>query len=107
MRRLLPVLLLAAACDPGAGPKEGGKEPASVEDARIFRARLEMRQLAAELEQHRALKGDWPGDWKEIRRAGKDPWGGEYAFETEGETALVLSAGPDGEFLTDDDLASR
>ena len=105
MRRLISLLLLVAACDPGA--KAQGREPASVEDARVFRARLEMRQLAAELEQHRALRGDWPADWKELRRAGKDPWGGEYAFETEGEAALVFSAGPDGEFDTDDDLASR
>lgn len=105
MRRLL--VLLLAACDPGGGATGQGKPIAPVEDARVFRARLEMRQLAADLEQHRALRGEWPEDWAAIRRSGKDPWGGDYAFETEGEGALVFSAGPDGEFLTDDDLASR
>jgi hypothetical protein len=107
MRRRIALLLILAACDPGTGPSARGKSVASVEDARVFRARLEMRQLAADLEQHRALRGDWPEDWAAVRRSGKDPWGGDYAFETEGESAIVFSAGPDGEFGTDDDLASR
>ena len=107
MRRLfLPVLCLAA-CDTEAGPGKRGREIAPVEDARVFRAGLEMKQLAAEIEQHRALRGGWPRDWADLRRSGKDPWGGAYAFETDGEEATVASAGPDGEFGTDDDLASR
>ncbi len=105
MRPLLLALLLLPACDVDLGRK--GKAPAAVEDAKIFRARLEMRQLAAELEQHRALRGEWPRDWTDLKRSGLDPWGGVYAFETEGEEAVARSAGPDGEFDTDDDLSSR
>jgi hypothetical protein len=105
VRLLLLALLLLPACDAGTGT--GAKEPAAVEDARIFRAQLEMKTLAAELEQYRALHGDWPADWAALRRSGKDPWGNDYGFEPEGEQVAVFSAGPDGEFDTDDDLANR
>lgn len=107
MRLLLLLPLCLAACDLADGSKSKGKSLAPVEDARVFRAGLELRQLASELEQHRALRGDWPRDWSEVKRSGLDPWGNAYAFETDGEHATVVSAGPDGEFDTDDDLASR
>jgi hypothetical protein len=103
--RPLPALLLLAACDFGTGTKPKGKAPAAVEDAQIFRAQLEMKTLAAELAQHHAMRGEWPKDWRAIRRSGKDPWGNDYAFEADGEQVSVFSAGPDGEFGTDDDLA--
>jgi hypothetical protein len=103
VRRLLPVLLLLA-CDAEIGPARKGKAPPVVEDAQIFRAQLEIRQLAAELAHHHAMRGEWPEDWRALKRSGRDPWGNEYAFETDGEEATVFSAGPDGEFGTDDDL---
>ncbi len=101
---LLALLLLPPACDVelGKGPK--GKPPPVVEDALIFRAQLEMKTLAAEVEQHHALRAEWPADWRALKRSGRDPWGNEYAFEIDGERATVFSAGPDGEFGTDDDL---
>jgi hypothetical protein len=107
MRRLLLALLLLPACDGPSGASPDAKAPPAVEDARILRAQLEIRQLAAELAQHHALRGEWPEDWRALKRSGRDPWGNEYAFETDGEVATVLSAGPDGEFETDDDLSGQ
>jgi hypothetical protein len=101
---LLALILLPAACDLGLGTQPKGKAPPVVEDAQIFRAQLEMRTLAAEVEQHHALRGEWPTDWRALKRSGMDPWGNEYALEVDGEKALVSSAGPDGDFGTDDDL---
>ena len=36
----------------------------------------------------------------------EDPWGSEYKYERKGNKILVYSAGPDGEFGTDDDIRS-
>ena len=105
MRTLVATIaLLAAGCDIGVGNQPKGKAPPVVEDAQIFRAQLEMRTLAAEVEQHHALRGEWPADWRTLKRSGMDPWGNEYVFEIDGEKASVFSAGRDGEFGTDDDL---
>lgn len=87
-------------------PKGPGKAPAVVEDAQVLRAGLEMRTLAAELAQYRAARGEWPADWRALKRGGKDPWGNDYAFEPDGDGVAVFSAGPDGEFDTDDDLST-
>ena len=35
-----------------------------------------------------------------------DPWDNEYKLETRGKRFVVISAGPDGEFGTDDDIRS-
>ncbi len=103
---LLALLLLPPACDVELTKGAKGKAPPVVEDAQIFRAQLEMKTLGAEVEQHHALRGEWPADWRALKRSGKDPWGNEYVLEIDGEKALVFSAGPDGEFGTDDDLGN-
>jgi len=110
--RALPFLLLALLLLPACGedlarPKPGskGKAPAIVEDAQVLRAALEMKTLAAELAQYHAARGEWPADWRALRRGGKDPWGNDYGFETEGDDVVVFSAGPDGELDTDDDIS--
>lgn len=36
----------------------------------------------------------------------EDPWGTEYRYEHKGKKILIVSAGPDGEFDTDDDISS-
>ncbi|HEX5138873.1 MAG TPA: hypothetical protein VFY93_18020 [Planctomycetota bacterium] len=104
---LLLALLLLPACgdDPTPRQKKGGKAPAVVEDAQVLRAALEMKTLAAEIAQYHAARGEWPADWRAIRRSGKDPWGNDYGFEPDGDAVVVYSAGPDGEFDTDDDLS--
>lgn len=106
MRGLLVALLLLPACgdDEPERPKQQGRAPEVVEDAQIVRARLEMKELKAELESHHALRGEWPEDWRALKRSGKDPWGNEYQFEIDVEEAIVYCAGPDGEFGTDDDI---
>ena len=35
-----------------------------------------------------------------------DPWGEQYKYERSGKKIVVISAGPDGEFGTDDDIRS-
>jgi hypothetical protein len=104
---LLAALLLLAACDAELNRTGKGRSAPIVEDTQVFRAQLEMRQLAAEIAQHHALRGEWPADWRTLKRSGKDPWGGDYQFEIDGEIVTVFSAGPDGEFGTDDDVGAR
>jgi len=100
MRRAWPLLLLAAC---GMQPT-----PESAEDlkgeTRIFRARLEMRTLASEIQSYHALRGEWPEDWGDLRRSGRDPWGGVYDFYAEGSRVVLVSPGPDGEPETGDDV---
>ena len=36
----------------------------------------------------------------------EDPWGNEYRMEKKGKKYVIISAGPDGEFSTDDDIRS-
>lgn len=101
---LLPLLLLLAGCDVDALVPTTGNEVAPVHDARVLRARMEIRQLTAEVEQHHALRGEWPADWRAIGRSGRDPWGGEYVLDFERDRPVVYSTGPDGEDDTDDDV---
>lgn len=35
-----------------------------------------------------------------------DPWDNEYKYEMKGKRFVIISAGPDGEFGTDDDIRS-
>lgn len=101
-RPALLALLLAAACT--GDPVEAAKDKTIVHETRFMRLQLEMKQLAQELERHRIVHGDWPADLHALRRPITDPWGTEYAFQPHGERAWIVSAGPDGEFDTDDDV---
>ncbi len=38
--------------------------------------------------------------------AARDAWDNDYKFETKGKKFVVISAGPDGQFGTDDDIRS-
>ncbi len=105
MRLLLIVPLLVAACDMEiAKAREGSREPAVIEDAKLIRVQLEIQRLTSELEQYHMRRGEWPESWRQIKRSGLDPWGGEYIFEIEDDHALVFSAGPDDEIGTGDDV---
>ncbi len=50
------------------------------------------------------------GDEEPVLEGGEgaldDPWGNEYKMERSGKKIAVISAGPDGEFGTDDDVRS-
>lgn len=101
MRRLLPCLLLLAACGSEPEPKKKGA-PAVLQDALFTRVQVEARQVRADLQQYFAMHGEWPDELPQVRN---DPWGTEYAFEIEDGQLMVQSAGPDHEFDTDDDIS--
>lgn len=103
MRRVAWLLFLLPAC----GIETQIENENLIGDTRLLRAEMEMRQLKNDLEQHHALRGEWPADWITVRRSGMDPWGSEYTFEVEGSDAVVYSAGPDREHETADDLSTR
>lgn len=50
------------------------------------------------------------GDDEPILEGGEgaleDPWGNDYRYERNGKRVVVMSAGPDGDFGTDDDIRS-
>ncbi|MHC4931956.1 MAG: hypothetical protein ACYTGV_07195 [Planctomycetota bacterium] len=101
---LVPLLLGICACGLDSESDGKRKDPAPVSDAKIVRARLEMQRLVADLEQHHALKGEWPEDWSFRRKATIDPWGEEYFLEYDGDRPLVSSMGADREPGTGDDV---
>lgn len=53
---------------------------------------------------------DDSGDNEPILKGGEgalqDPWGTDYKIETKGKKYAIVSAGPDGQFGTDDDIRS-
>ena len=100
--RAIPLLLLAACYEPVDLKK--AKDVPMVADAKRFRAQMEIARLETETEQFHALKGEWPDSWRALRRGGLDPWGEEYVLETDGNSAVVFSSGPDREIGTDDDV---
>ena len=109
MRRrtiLLALVSLTAACGDGdpTGPR---RPPSPIGNAQVLNARMEIRQLAADVEQHHAFRGEWPDGWADLRRAAIDPWGNEYALEIVDGRPRVSSAGPDGEHGTPDDVTAR
>ncbi len=50
------------------------------------------------------------GDEEPVLEGGEgaleDPWGTEYQYERKGKRIAIISAGPDGEFGTEDDVRS-
>jgi len=102
---LLLLLLAVAGCDAldtmTEGTKDSGKR---IEGTERLRAELEIQRLQSDLELYHARTGEWPADWSAVKRSGRDPWGNAYLFVIDNESAIVFSAGPDGEPNTDDDV---
>ncbi len=77
-------------------------------------ANQEMNQIVEDLRRHEQTRGVFPSRHPEFEawlrerypqeRSRVDPWGTGYRLEPRGETFRVISAGPDGEFGTEDDL---
>jgi len=77
----------------------------------------ELRQIVVDLERHEDTRGNLPmrrGEfdaWLESRYQQEssrvDSWGTRYGLEVVGDGFRVISAGPDGEFGTDDDLVQE
>lgn len=63
-------------------------------------------KLPKELKDLVVAKGDELPAMKGGKGALKDPWGNEYKYEKKGKAYSVTSAGPDGQFGTDDDIGS-
>ncbi len=104
---VLLLLGLLAACDVDSfpGPERKAKDAPVVEDAKVFRAQLEIQRLQSEVMQHQTMRGEWPRSWRDIKRSGRDPWGEEYVLEIVDEKPVVSSSGPDRELGTDDDVS--
>ena len=83
-------------------------------DARIDTAKNETMKIAGYADMYAIKKkGKCPSDMKALKSAGiikkvsKDPWDNEYKIVCEGNDIKgVASAGPDGEFDSNDDINS-
>lgn len=77
----------------------------------------ELRQIVVDLERHEDMRGNLPirrGEfdaWLDSRYQQEssrvDAWGTRYGLQVVGDRILVISAGPDGQFGTDDDLVQE
>ena len=85
------------------------------QDAQLDTARTEVVKIRGAIETYRVNKrGKCPKTMEDLKAAGfidkvaKDPWGTTYEFKCPGEKDQidVVSAGPDAEMGTADDIAS-
>lgn len=85
------------------------------QDAQLGTARTELTKIKGAIETYRVNKrGKCPKTMEDLKAAGiidkvaKDPWGTTYEFKCPGEKDQVdvISAGPDAEMGTSDDIAS-
>ena len=97
----LLLLLLATAC---AKPADEANKSTKVGKARAFKAEQDLRLIRRECDQYQALHGELPADMDALGRTRLDPWGTEYALDIEDGMLDLYSAGPDGEFDTNDDV---
>jgi general secretion pathway protein G len=86
-------------------------------DAQLEQAKNQTVQIQQAVEQYMMQKrGKCPKSLQDVKAAGfinkvsKDPWGNDYELKCPGEQLTnsvdVVSAGPDGEFGTPDDIAN-
>jgi general secretion pathway protein G len=84
------------------------------QDAQATTACTELVKVKSSVEMYKLNKKKCPKTMQDLKAAGivdkaaKDPWGNDYEFKCPGEKEQidVISAGPDGEMGTADDLAS-
>ena len=94
--------------------------PKILENAKIKAAKSGVDSLKNAVVTYNIEKGKYPSDLKALVEASGDdepvveggegalydPWGVEYKYERKGKKIVVISAGPDGEFGSDDDIRS-
>ena len=99
---LLLLPLLAVACSDAVD----GMVPVSVlHSTKNLRVKEDIRTLRGAVDQHYAMRGEWPEDWSAIQNTHLDPWGEEYVLEyPDDEGPVIYSMGPDREAGTDDDV---
>lgn len=85
------------------------------QDAQLDTARNQTVTIQGAVEQYRTTKrGKCPKSMQDLKAAGfinkisKDPWGGDYEFKCPGDkmSVDVMSAGPDGDMGTEDDITN-
>jgi len=77
----------------------------------------ELQQIVVDLERWEDTRGSIPMRPEEFDRwlddryrqesSRVDSWGRRYALQVQGDVIIVISAGPDGEFGTEDDLTQE
>ncbi len=93
---------------------------ANLEKAKVTAAREAVSNIKAAVVNYNLQTKKWPsdlsaliearGDEEPILEGGEgaleDPWGNAYKMERKGKRFAIISAGPDGEENTDDDVRS-
>ena len=93
---------------------------ANLEKAKVTAAKEAVNNLKAAVTNYYLQYKKYPGDLHALVEAKgddepvldggegalEDPWGTEYKYEKNGKKFAVISAGPDGDFGTDDDIRS-
>ncbi len=117
IRRLLPLLVIVlgiALYLPDSRALIGGWVQPTLEPGRRWMTRQELRQIAADLDVYVGQRGNAPlrraefKSWLDQRypqaRTRVDAWDTPYRGEVTRSSVRAISAGPDGEFETSDDL---
>ncbi len=78
---------------------------ANIEGA-VQRYEMDVGRLPESLQNLMTQSGEKNWDGPYIRKADglKDPWGNDYQYTKQGKMPVVISAGPDGNFGTEDDV---
>lgn len=84
------------------------------ESGKMLAQELNTRQLVESIVAHQVATGELPAGVEDLDAGGAfvDSWGTQLRFEYEDERAspvivIITSAGPDGEFGTEDDVVER
>lgn len=92
------------------GQADKAKHQAALTQATTIKAgieqfEMEVGRLPRDLNEL-VIDGDekWPGPFLDSEEVPKDPWGNQFSMEIRGKRIRVISAGPDGQFGTTDDL---
>lgn len=94
--------------------------PAAIEKSKITTAQSDVKTLKEAVASYCAFAGKRTPDSLRVLLESKndeeplidnedkliDPWSSEYKLESKGKRIVVVSAGPDGQFGTDDDIRS-
>ena len=92
----------------------------AIENSKVTAAEEGVRNISSAILTYNLQKKKYPNDIKDLIQedsdgiaiieggegALEDPFGNEYKMEKKGKKYVVISAGPDGEFGTEDDIRS-
>lgn len=113
----IAALLLVPSCDKGSGGDNAAETPKESELDRTKRktAEVEMQQIGDAVDLFVVSEGRTPASMESLTAPAtgapyldgiqEDPWGTPYVLEMEGKSGRAISAGPDMEIGTDDDIS--